>query len=179
MTKIAVFSIQVALGLAIAMLPSLCLAADFQYATLRLASSEGVGLLRANGSTAKGAVILAHTELVNYGNTVQVVDPTTNLPVNQRNRLVAVDYCLGGGAQGGGTGTTTIIVPMGLCLVGYDMVSLGGHYDFANRAMMATISVNLMNLPPGMAPLLNTISAAVMGEFSTPVTVPTSVGVTP
>jgi hypothetical protein len=148
-------------------------AADFQFGTLRMASTEGVGGTRANGSWSTGVVVLLHTELLNYGDTVERLNPDGTRPVDEngnlimdRKRTVAVDFCPGAGAQGGGDNVNHITAPAGLCVVGMDIISLGGHYDFSNRAPMVTLTANLLNLPSTMVPLWNTAQNWVVNMFA-------------
>lgn len=133
-------------------------AADFDPLSLRMMTTAGVAMQGLEGTDAKGATALQHWELVNYGATRTVVDPATQLATTVRDRLAALNVCVGVSALND-QAVNGLTVPIGGCLVAYDAISAGFHYDFRNSTSLATITVNPLNayalaLKPGIDTLL-------------------------
>lgn len=96
--------------------------------------------------TAAGAVVLAHTELFNYGDWRDRVDPASGEAERYRFRKVAVTAC-GGAASMNDQAPNGLVIPMGGCVIAYEVASAGYHYEFQNGGQLVTATVDVLKLP--------------------------------
>jgi hypothetical protein len=98
---------------------------------------------------ASGPVMLANTELVNYGKTTEVLG-ADGKAASLRFRYVHADFCVGVSGTNE-QNSNTLAVPTGLCTGIYETVTLGAHYDLRNattprESAMATVTIEPFKL---------------------------------
>lgn len=122
-------------------------AADLEYVTFRLSTTTGHAGGETLTSEAIGPVLLEHVELVNWGQT-QEADGHS-----ERRRYLALTVC-GGVAALNDRAANNLVAPVGGCLVGYDMLAVGLHYDFQNSTRLYSLTLNPLTVPAALSGLV-------------------------
>lgn len=143
MTRLALGTVWL-LGLLFLVGPSQ--AADLEYATFRLSTTTGHAGGEALTSEAIGAAVLEHVELLNWGAPVEADGHS------ERRRYLALTLC-GGVAALNDRAENNLVAPIGGCLVGYDLLSAGVHYDFQNSTRLYSLTLNPLTVPPALSGL--------------------------